>query len=204
MVFGDLSHPINGATNGSLSLFNVQSNQGGTYFVVISNSYGPTLSSNAALNVVPLLITSQPTDQAASPGDIATFTVTADSSAPLSYQWFFNGTNAISGATNSELTMTNIQYNQLGFYAAHVLNIYGSTNSLKANLSFGIVIPNYTATNQPLGGDSSFSEAFREDDVYAASEFPIYPILIKEIRFRPFLSIFIRFFMLPSPFQFAL
>jgi hypothetical protein len=185
VVFGDLSHPINGATNGSLSLFNVQSNQGGTYFVVISNSYGPTLSSNAALNVVPLLITSQPTDQAASPGDIATFTVTADSSAPLSYQWFFNGSNALSGATNSELTMTNIQYNQLGFYSAHVLNIYGSTNSLKANLSLGIVIPNYTATNQPLGGDSSFSEAFREDDVYAASEFPIYPILIKEIRFRP-------------------
>ena len=44
---------ITGATNATLTLTNVQFSQAGNYAVVITNIYGPTLSSNATLTVTP-------------------------------------------------------------------------------------------------------------------------------------------------------
>ena len=44
---------IDGATNATLTLTNVQFDQAGTYAVVITNIYGPTQSSNATLTVTP-------------------------------------------------------------------------------------------------------------------------------------------------------
>src|SRR5215470_16359197 len=48
-------------------------------------------------------ITSQPTSQIVTTGQTATFSVSANGTAPLSYQWHRNGSN-ISGATSNSYT----------------------------------------------------------------------------------------------------
>ena len=49
------------------------------------------------------------------------FTVTALGPA-LSYQWFFNGTNALAGATNSMLSLANLGPSQSGNYSVLASN----------------------------------------------------------------------------------
>src|SRR3954471_21143672 len=66
------------------------------------------------------VINSQPVNQTALPGETATFTVTASNGAPLTYQWYFNNTNAITGATNAAFTITNVEGWQIGFYSVQV------------------------------------------------------------------------------------
>jgi len=82
----------------------------------------------------PPVITTQPTNQTVAVGDIATFSVTAGGTAPLSYQWSFNTTNIV-GATNATLTLTDVQLAQGGNYTALVTNIYGAAVSSNAVLS---------------------------------------------------------------------
>src|SRR5205814_4229965 len=85
---------INGATATNYTVFNAQAANSGTYSVVITNSLGSTTSAVATLtvNMIPV-ITSQPASQTVDPGSSVTFSVTANGSAPLNYQWYFNGTN---------------------------------------------------------------------------------------------------------------
>jgi len=82
---------------------------------------------------VPIII-SQPTNQTVNVGGTATFGVTATGSLPLNYQWRFNGTN-LGGATNTSLTLTNVQPAQAGNYAVLVTNALGSILSSNAMLT---------------------------------------------------------------------
>ena len=50
------------------------------------------------------------------------------------YQWLFDGSNAIAGATNASLTLTNIQTIAAGVYSVTVSNIAGSVTSAGAVL----------------------------------------------------------------------
>src|SRR5262249_5206327 len=100
--------------------------------------------------------------------------------------------SSISDATNSTLTLSGVQLSDAGSYSVTVSNPFGSTNSLNAELTVisagptsGLVVPNYSATNQYNGGGGIFSEVTREQGVYKATEFPPYPIVISEIRWRP-------------------
>ena len=74
-----------------------------------------------------------PASQAVAAGRTVNFSVIAVGTLPLSYQWEFNGTN-IAGATNTTLTLTNVQLSQAGNYAVLVTNFYGSVLSLNALL----------------------------------------------------------------------
>ncbi|MBM4224251.1 MAG: hypothetical protein FJ167_05565, partial [Gammaproteobacteria bacterium] len=78
-------------------------------------------------------ITSQPVSQTVSVGGNATFSVTATSTAPLSYQWRFNGTNLI-GATNPTLSFTVTDRSFMGAYSVTVANSGGSVTSSPAGL----------------------------------------------------------------------
>lgn len=80
-----------------------------------------------------LAILTQPVSQIAVPGTNADFYVGADGVEPLSYQWYFNGTN-MAGATNSTLTLTNVQSADVGLYFAVVSNFSGSLTSSVAAL----------------------------------------------------------------------
>jgi hypothetical protein len=182
----DTDHPVQDATNISLTLSNLQTNQAGIYFVGVTNDFGSTLSSNAVLTLTPLTITAQPTNQTVVLGGTAAFSVTAQSGVPLSYQWFFNGTNAIAGATNSSLVFTNVLADKIGLYSVQVTNIYGSVMSSNAALSIGLVVPNYAANFQPNNTSiNTFAIPCRIQTVHGASQFPAYPIIITEMRWRP-------------------
>jgi hypothetical protein len=87
----------------------------------------------SSIPVAPYII-SQPASQITYVGATASFTVFAGGSSPLSYQWTFNGAN-LGGATNTSLTLTNIQLSQSGSYAVTITNVAGqvvSTNALLA------------------------------------------------------------------------
>ena len=50
------------------------------------------------------------------------FEVTVTGPGPLSYQWYYNASTAITGATNAALPLTNLQN---GSYSCTVSNPYG-------------------------------------------------------------------------------
>jgi uncharacterized protein (TIGR02145 family) len=66
-------------------------------------------------------ITTQPKSQTVTAGKNDTFSVTATGTAPLSYQWYKNGT-AISGATSSSYSISNVQAADAGTYTVTVSN----------------------------------------------------------------------------------
>jgi hypothetical protein len=81
-----------------------------------------------------------PLSQTANSGSSVTLTVTADGTAPLAYQWFFSATNLLAGATNSALTLTNVQGSQSGLYLVVVSNAAGLVTSQPANLTVRLAI----------------------------------------------------------------
>jgi hypothetical protein len=80
-------------------------------------------------------ITQQPADQTVSAAAEATFQVGASGPTPLSYQWYFNGTNELFGATNSTLVLPNVRMANEGDYSVIVTNLYGSITSSNALLN---------------------------------------------------------------------
>jgi hypothetical protein len=67
-------------------------------------------------------------------GGNATFTVSAGGTAPLSYQWLFNGAT-INGATAASLALNSVQLSQAGQYAVKVSNSAGNVTSSAATLT---------------------------------------------------------------------
>jgi hypothetical protein len=103
--------------------------------IIFGNTYDGTVSiyQNEVPFGGPPSIASQPTNQTVAVGGTANFSVTASGSLPLSYQWAFNGTNIV-GATNTSLTLTNVQLSQAGNYTVLVTNLFGSILSSNAVL----------------------------------------------------------------------
>jgi hypothetical protein len=105
-----------------------------------------------AVPIAPSL-SSQPANQTATLGSSVVFSVAAGGSPPLSYQWEYMG-NDIIGATNSSLTLTNVQFGQQGPYNVVVTNVAGSVTS---NAVLTVVFPPATirvvnVTNAASGG----------------------------------------------------
>jgi uncharacterized delta-60 repeat protein len=103
----------------------------------------------------PPAIITQPISQAVLAGQDASFAVVATGSAPLSYQWRFNGGN-ISGATASSHWVASAQPANEGTYSVVVTNVGGSVTSNPAMLVvtnvFGLVS---AAALPPVAGDTS-------------------------------------------------
>jgi autotransporter-associated beta strand protein len=74
-------------------------------------------------------------------GNSAVLTASASGATPLFYQWYDNNTNAISGATNTTLTLTAPGVGVSGNYTVVVTNAYGTASSAVA----------VTVTPAPLG-----------------------------------------------------
>lgn len=140
---------ISGATSASYTIASAATTDAGNYTVTITNAYGNVTSSAAALTVtsspIPATITTQPASVTVSAGQNATFTVAAYGSAPVAYQWNKNGT-AISGATSSTLTLSNVAATDAGSYTVKVSNSAGSVTSSAATLA---VNTKPTFTTQP-------------------------------------------------------
>lgn len=136
---------ISGSTSSTLTINNAQATDSGMYLLVASNAAGivtnaMTLTVSAG-NVAPFM--TGPTDQTVVQTSNTTFTASVSGLPVPTLQWRVNGAN-ISGATNSSLTISNIQYSQNTFvYSLVASNLAGViTNS--ANL-FVLVPPAISA-----------------------------------------------------------
>jgi alpha-tubulin suppressor-like RCC1 family protein len=131
---------IPNATNTSLGLSGLQAPNAGNYSAVVSNPYLTNVAT-ATLTVIPVppSVTSQPANQRTPLNGVAGFSVGVTGSTPFSYQWQFNGTN-IDSATNSSLTITNVQATNAGAYQATISNGAGVTNSHTAILTVAQLI----------------------------------------------------------------
>jgi hypothetical protein len=139
--------PMAGGTSAALTLNNVQATNAGGYTVVVTNSAGAVTSAVATLTVyVPAGIATQPMSQAVVMNQGAMFSVAASGTAPLSYQWGFNGTD-LADATNSALALTNVQTTNAGSYTVVVTNSWGSVTSAVATLTV-LVPPGITTQPQ--------------------------------------------------------
>lgn len=141
------SATVNGSQSNTLILSNLTLSAAGTYSCVVSNASGTNVTSFAVLTVytAPVFpsISSEPASATNNTGDTASFSVTAAGIPPPAYQWYAitnSGatlkTNAISGATTTNLTVVNVTTNQSGYkYYVIVTNIAGSVTSSVATLT---------------------------------------------------------------------
>jgi len=94
------------------------------------------LSLTAAINYPVLVVnTNLPADQTVLAGQPVTFTSDVIGSGPLTYQWFFDGTNAIAGANSSTYTIPLVLTNNAGSYSLLESNNLSSVTTRAALLT---------------------------------------------------------------------
>ncbi|MEO7300833.1 MAG: immunoglobulin domain-containing protein [Verrucomicrobiota bacterium] len=104
-------------------------------------------------------IATQPVAQTLNRGDSATFFVVASGTAPITYQWKFQGTN-ISGETNSAYTRNTIQSSDAGNYSVSLTNSVGQMNSSNALLTvnqYPTITSSPTNATRSVGSEVTFS-----------------------------------------------
>lgn len=140
------TNAIPGATNSALTLNNLSTTNAGNYFVIVTNAFGRATSAVATLTVITApVLTQSPSSQTNGYGSTVTFAANAIGAAPLGYQWFF--TNAIAGATNSSLILSNLTAINAGNYFVVATNSFGSVTSAVAALT---VVLSPVITQAPL------------------------------------------------------
>jgi uncharacterized delta-60 repeat protein len=80
------------------------------------------------------IITTPPRHQAVAVGSTVTFSAVARGATPIRYQWRWNGTS-LAGATNANLVLSNVQFDQAGTYSVEIANNFGIIASPEATLT---------------------------------------------------------------------
>jgi len=114
------------------------------------------------------VITVQPVNKSVPVGGTTSFSVSAYGTPAPTYQWYYNTSTLITGATGSTLSLTNVQMSDAGTYSVLISNTAGSTNSFAATLTVTapsgngfVVFANTTAsatriyTNSAVGGPAT-------------------------------------------------
>lgn len=140
---------------------------GASFSVVVSDSSGSVISSNALLTVNPPIaptITTQPASKTTVAGATATFSVIASGTTPFTYQWRKNGV-ALSQSNKSSYTTSALTTADSGStFSVVVSNVAGSSTSNNAALTVTSGTPP-TITTQPAsntiasGNTASFGVA---------------------------------------------
>jgi hypothetical protein len=89
-------------------------------------------------------ITNQPAGTNVTVGQSASFTVAASGNGTRVFQWWFNATNLLTGATYASLTVTNVQRASAGNYTVVVSDYTGSVTSSVATLAVTRATPTIT------------------------------------------------------------
>ena len=123
----------------------LQVSQSGAYTVVVSNSFGVVTSGSAELTEIPWPII-QPPSQTNLIGTTASFSANYDGGTPLSYQWYFDGTNLsdggqFSGAATSVLSISNVQKYNIGSYQV----VIDDAGSMKTSSPAFLTVTNYSS-----------------------------------------------------------
>lgn len=127
--------PISGATVDTYAIAIVQTNDAGSYDVVVTNVVGSATSLVGVLTVLyPPSILVQPTNTTTVLDGEATFSVLANGSPSPTYRWMFKGTT-LPGRTNATLQLTEVATSDAGTYKVVVENPYGIVTSSGALLT---------------------------------------------------------------------
>jgi hypothetical protein len=134
----------------------------GAYDVVVSCPYGSITSSVVSLVVLlPPAIVTEPQSRGIALGSNGTLNVAATGTAPLDYQWYFNGA-PLQGQTNTTLLLESAGNATAGSYVVVVTNVYGAITSAVAVVTVGIPpgITGQTGSQvNRLGSAAAFSVA---------------------------------------------
>jgi hypothetical protein len=145
---------ISGATTASYTTPATTSADNGSKFdVVVSNSAGSVTSSQATLTVnaaaVAPTITAQPANQSVTVGQTAMFSVVANGTAPLSYQWRKNSSNITGATAASYTTPATTSADNGAKFDVVVSNSVNSVTSTQATLTVSVAAVAPTITTQP-------------------------------------------------------
>ena len=143
----DATNLLQAGTNTGLIIGNCSATNAGSYTVVVTNDCGAVTSQVATLSILDPFIVTQPQSQTTYYGLGITFSVSAAGTMPIYYQWQFKETN-IAGATDTTLTLTNVQSANAGAYRVVVSNAVAVTNSANATLT--VLNPAPVITLQPV------------------------------------------------------
>jgi alpha-tubulin suppressor-like RCC1 family protein len=144
---------LDGATNASLTLTDVQPAQSGNHSVQVVNAFGTAVSSNALLVIlIPPAISQPPANVTVIVGANAAFNAAVTGDPPLGYQWYFNGApladgSRITGSGTTNLTISNVQTPDAGNYTLLVTNPVGSASAVATLI---VRVPP-SVTTQPIG-----------------------------------------------------
>lgn len=124
----------------SLTISNATLNNAGSYSCRVSDAIRSIDCNSFSLSVNQIVrITQQPSSLMIDEGSSASLSVTATGTAPISYQWYRNG-SAISGATGNTLSLATTAGTDAGDYFCRVSNPGSSANSATATLSIVAVV----------------------------------------------------------------
>jgi uncharacterized repeat protein (TIGR03803 family) len=112
-------------TNGAAPLAGVIAAPDGNYYGTTSLGGANGLGVIYQLTGFPPFIIQAPVSKRWLTNGTALFSVEAGGTAPLSYQWWFDGTNMVPGATNASLTISHEQLTNSGTYTVVISNAYG-------------------------------------------------------------------------------
>lgn len=125
---------VTGATTRTLTLLDVQPQDAGDYDVIVRSAGDSETSRSARLTVYePVTITANPRSWTVVPGTEVTLIVAASGTAPLNYQWWFNG-RAIDGANRFNLDLGAVDMQQAGEYSVVVSHEFGNATSTTAEV----------------------------------------------------------------------
>jgi uncharacterized repeat protein (TIGR03803 family) len=153
------SLPIAGAVLATLTLTNVQDADMAGYTVVLTNAAGSATSAPpATLTVIdPPIITAQPKNLVVLPGTNVAFGISLTGTAPLRYQWQFNGTNILN-ATNAIYAIPSVTTSNAGYYAIVITNLADNVTSSNGVLT--VVLSPTSQTNSASSTATFTATAF--------------------------------------------
>ncbi len=139
---------VPGASLGSYVIKNATSNDSGSYSLIVKNDCGQIESIASYLKIAAgPEIRIPPKSQRVCEGALATFSLQAESTEPLSYQWFKDGIR-IEGATSEVYSIPEASGNDTGSYTVQLANNCSQIESDAANLDI-IAVPQIQV--QPVG-----------------------------------------------------
>lgn len=148
-------------TGGEYQIANAQPADAGSYWAV---AYGIAVNGMAVSKatgietltvLTPPSITSQPNSQTAEVGSTVSFGVRADGIPPPLYQWFYNGSTALTlWRSDATLVLTDVQPAQSGSYTAVASNSVGTQFSTPALLNVVPVVSREMVPALSLVGQS--------------------------------------------------
>ncbi|HEU5080965.1 MAG TPA: pectinesterase family protein [Opitutaceae bacterium] len=167
------------AATASLTISNVQFSDAGLYRLVATNAAGSATSTNCTVTVsataVAPSISVSPIGDTQLSGTSYTFTVTANGTYPLTYQWEKSADNTtftpIAGATSSSFTIPTLSVSDAGYYRVTVSNVAGSATSTAAQL---VVNQALSITSQPASAVLNPAESYTLSVVATGMPAPTY------------------------------